>query len=378
MICGTLTPTSGTAVVRGKTAALLELGAGFNPEFTGRENIFLSGMLYGLSESELREKYDAIVEFAEIGEFISEPVKTYSSGMYVRLAFAVAAHVNADVLIIDEALSVGDARFTQKCMRYLREFQKRGTLLFVSHDTAALTNLCTRAIWLDAGILRMDGDARDVVEAYLAEQHAADRISVGDSVSVQQVQTKSRIFDDKDARSQTQKELGLLNLIKIFDFDVNATGAQFGARGAEIDSVAIRGPNGLPMVLLDGSEFVSVDIHVRLSESLAGLIFGFYVKDRLGQRIFGDNTFLTYMEKPINGKAGDRFCATFQFRMPALPVGTYTIDAAVATGTQNDHTQQHWIYDAVAFQAVESTMCHGLVGIPMAEIKVTQERLQSA
>ncbi len=170
--------------VPGRIAALLELGAGFNPEFTGKENVYLSGLLYGIPEGELRKRYPSIVEFADIGDFINQPVKTYSSGMYVRLAFAIAAHVDADTLVIDEALSVGDVRFTQKCMRYLREFQKRGTLLFVSHDTGAVTSLCSRAIWLDSGRMVMDGSARDVVESYLAEQHAADRASLGESVKV--------------------------------------------------------------------------------------------------------------------------------------------------------------------------------------------------
>jgi lipopolysaccharide transport system ATP-binding protein len=182
MVCGTLNPTEGAIDVRGRIAALLELGAGFNPEFTGRENVYLSGLLYGIAEPELRKRFGAIVDFADIGGFIDQPVKTYSSGMYVRLAFAIAAHVDADTLIIDEALSVGDVRFTQKCMRYLREFQQHGTLLFVSHDTSAVVNLCDRAIWLDSGRMVMDGPARDVVERYLAVQHAADRGSLGEKV----------------------------------------------------------------------------------------------------------------------------------------------------------------------------------------------------
>jgi lipopolysaccharide transport system ATP-binding protein len=378
MICGTLNPTSGSSVTHGRTAALLELGAGFNPEFTGRENVFLSGMLYGLTEAELREKYDAIVEFAEIGDFISEPVKTYSSGMYVRLAFAVAAHVEAELLIIDEALSVGDARFTQKCMRYLREFQKKGTLLFVSHDTGALTNLCNRAIWLDQGELRMDGPARDIVEAYLAEQHAADRQSTGATVAIERSKPKTDIALETDVRAPMKDELGLRNVIKVFEFNEAATGAQFGAKGAKIERVELNGANGDALVLLDGSELVSVDIHVSLLQPLSGLIFGFYVKDRLGQRLFGDNTFLSYSNRIVSGKAGDRFRATFCFRMPALPLGVYTIDAAVATGNSDDHTQQHWIYDALEFRAVESTTCHGLIGIPMAEIKIESEEAYHA
>ena len=167
LICGTLNPTTGHVNVRGKIAALLELGAGFNPEFSGVENIYMAGSLYGLSRDEINSRFDEITSFADIGEHIHQPVKTYSSGMYVRLAFAVIAHVDADILIIDEALAVGDAVFSQKCMRFIREFRKKGTLLFVSHDMGSVLNLCEKAIWLHSGSIRLFGSAKDVSEAYL-------------------------------------------------------------------------------------------------------------------------------------------------------------------------------------------------------------------
>ena len=167
MICGTLNPTSGSIETSGRVAALLELGSGFNPEFTGRENVFLNASLYGLSNEETAARFDDIARFAEIGDFIDQPAKTYSSGMMVRLAFAVIAHVDADILVVDEALSVGDAIFTQKCMRFIRSFQQRGTLLFVSHDAAALQNLCESAIWLSQGEVQQIGSSRSVSEAYL-------------------------------------------------------------------------------------------------------------------------------------------------------------------------------------------------------------------
>src|SRR5690606_4084636 len=162
LLCGTLTPSGGEVIVKGRVAALLELGAGFNPEFTGRDNVYLNASILGLSRGEIDARFDDIAAFADIGEFIDQPVKTYSSGMYVRLAFAVIAHVDADVLIIDEALAVGDALFTQKCMRFLRRFCENGTLLFVSHDSAAVTSLCERAIWLEHGTVRAIGPARDI------------------------------------------------------------------------------------------------------------------------------------------------------------------------------------------------------------------------
>ncbi len=166
MLCGTLTPTSGMVGINGRVAALLELGAGFNPEFNGRENVYMNARVLGLSESDIDARFSDIVAFADIGEFMDQPVKVYSSGMYVRLAFAVIAHVNADILIIDEALAVGDAFFTQKCMSFLRNFMKNGTVLFVSHDIPSVKNLCTRVLWLEKGQILKDSNPKEVCDLY--------------------------------------------------------------------------------------------------------------------------------------------------------------------------------------------------------------------
>lgn len=392
MVCGTLHPTEGVVNVHGRIAALLELGAGFNPEFTGRENVYLSGLLYGIQEAELRKRFQSIVDFADIGDFINQPVKTYSSGMYVRLAFAIAAHVDADTLIIDEALSVGDVRFTQKCMRYLREFQRRGTLLFVSHDTGAVTSLCSRAIWLDEGHMLMDGTARNVVERYLAAQHAADRASLGESVTVKAVtlETGAREPATTDGPAATSPSaitmpvdvidprLGGLNvaaacnLLEVFEFDSTRINTEFGAGAARISDVKLLDGVGKAHRLIAGGEVANLMIEAEVLETVDAPIFGFYVKDRLGQRLFGDNTYISYKEQPVHAQSGSRLRAHFRFRMPVLPSGDYSIDVALATGTQDDHTQQHWIHDALAFRAGESTMRHGLVGIPMHAIEIEQ------
>ena len=381
MVCGTLHPTEGEVRTQGRIAALLELGAGFNPEFTGEENVYLSGLLYGIPEVELRKRFDSILAFADIGDFIRQPVKTYSSGMYVRLAFSIAAHVDADVLIIDEALSVGDVRFTQKCMRFLREFQKNGTLLFVSHDTGAVTNLCDRAVWLDRGKLVMDGVTRDVVEAYLAAQHAADRAGSGDAVTIHAAKNddesgKRRAIveapaqDAIDCRQDAPDGARPGHFVKVFQFDPDNVGSAFGAGHAEIVAVNLRDTNGVPVQILYGGELVDLTIDARASVSIEGPILGFYVKDRLGQRLFGDNTYMPYQNRPVKLEANTGVRAVFRFRMPILPTGDYSIDVALATGSQDDHTQQHWIHDALAFRASESTMRHGLVGIPMLSIEL--------
>jgi lipopolysaccharide transport system ATP-binding protein len=392
MICGTLHPSEGSIRTHGRIAALLELGAGFNPEFTGEENVYLSGLLYGIPEPELRKRFDSILAFADIGDFIRQPVKTYSSGMYVRLAFAIAAHVDADTLVIDEALSVGDVRFTQKCMRFMREFQKRGTLLFVSHDTGAVTNLCDRAIWLDKGRLIMDGATRTVVEQYLAEQHAADRLASGESVVVRQVAAAGDIHnvgsqtdvvpvveaastrDVIDPRAALWSGASMQNAIEVFEFDPDRFGSEFGAGSAQITDVSIVGESGEPFRLVKGGEVVELHIDAAVSQAMHAPIFGFYVKDRLGQRLFGDNTYLTYRDRPVDADAGSNLRASFRFRMPILPTGDYSVDVALASGTQDDHTHQHWIHDALTFKASESTMRHGLVGIPMHSIEIIRAR----
>lgn len=385
MVCGTLHPTIGQVTVNGRIAALLELGAGFNVEFTGKENVFLSGLLYGISEHELRKRYKSIVDFADIGDFIDQPVKTYSSGMFVRLAFAIIAHVDADTLIIDEALSVGDARFTQKCMRFLRDFQAHGTLLFVSHDTGAVLNLCQRAIWLDHGKVVVDGQARDVVERYLAAQHAADRATIGLDVGIRygseagntdvrgpQADRDAVPLDVVDPRQDVLNCRAGRNLIEIFDFDSAKVGGEFGAGAARITDVRLQDVDGKPIDWAEGGEVVDLLIEALILESLESPIFGFYVKDHLGQQLFGDNTYLSYMNRSIRAEAGTRWCARFRFRMPILRSGEYTVDVAIATGTQIDHTQQHWIRDALVFRAGESSMRNGLVGIPMHSIAIEQ------
>ncbi|MGH8118883.1 MAG: ABC transporter ATP-binding protein, partial [Rhodanobacteraceae bacterium] len=361
---------------------------------TGKENVYLSGLLYGIPEHELRRRYQSIVEFADIGDFIDQPVKTYSSGMYVRLAFAIIAHVDADTLVVDEALSVGDVRFTQKCMRFLREFQSHGTLLFVSHDTGAVLNLCQRAIWLDHGKLIVDGPARDVVERYLAEQHAADRAELGEAVNVRvaQIGADPGLAYDADASAMlpvddtdvvpvdvVDPRQGTLNcragrnVIEVFDFDPARTASEFGAGAARITGVRLQDANGAAINLAEGGEAVDLIIEAVAIRPIESPIFGFYVKDHLGQQLFGDNTYISYVGRGIHAESGTRLRARFRFRMPVLRTGDYSVDVALATGTQGDHTQQHWIRDALAFRASESSMRTGLVGIPMHEIVI--ERL---
>ncbi|KRG79497.1 ABC transporter ATP-binding protein [Stenotrophomonas ginsengisoli] len=373
MIAGTLSPTEGSIKVKGRVAALLELGSGFNPEFTGRENVYLNATIYGLSRAQIDQRLDSILAFADIGEFIDQPVRSYSSGMSVRLAFAVIVHVDADILIIDEALAVGDAFFSQKCMRFLREFQKSGTLLFVSHDAAAVTNLCQNAVWLQSGRMRLSGTSQEVVEAYMTEQHVVGRREVGGAEIVVEEKLRRFASDAPDFRHDALLEAGISNRIAIFEFDPDNVGQEFGARGARIIDVSMTDHQGQRVGVLEGGEQVRLQVRVELQQALDNLIVGFYVKDRLGQRLFGDNSYFACRDTPISGEAGEQIVGTFVFRMPIMPSGSYMIDAAVASGDQHDHTQQHWIHDALEFRAMDETMRFGLVGLPMLSIQVSKE-----
>lgn len=375
IIAGTLQPTSGSVSVHGRVAALLELGSGFNPEFTGRENVFLNASILGLTRKEIEGRFERIEAFADIGDFINQPVKTYSSGMAVRLAFAVMAHVDADVLIIDEALSVGDVFFQQKCMRFIREFIKEHTLIFVSHDTAAVKSICNRALLLEKGEMMAEGSPKKIAELYLENlyeaQQGESRIKKEPSLTEKTIanrteKTEQKIF--KDARRDWINKTNLRNDIQVFQFNPEA--AAFGKSGAKIINVQLLDKNRYPLSWIVGGEEVVLQIETECHEDLESPIIGFLVKDRLGQILFGENTFLSYYDDPQECESGEILVAQFHFQMPFLPSGDYCISVACATGTQEKHLQHHWIHEALVFRVHASRIIHGLVGLPMINISL--------
>lgn len=372
IICGTLAQTGGDVAVHGKIAALLELGAGFNPEFTGRENIALYASILGLDKSEINLRFESIVAFADIGEFLDQPVKTYSSGMVVRLAFAVIAHVDADILIIDEALAVGDAYFVQKCMRFLRAFRERGTLLFVSHDTASVLALCDRAVWLDHGRVKAIDTAKSVVNQYLEGLYGAEA-PVDNKPTRPENKPPVVAPGKKELHDQRQKFINssqLRNDIEIFEFKETADGFADGD-AAIVDVEFLCNDKKLSWVV--GGEAVRLQIRCATAIALDRPIVGFLVKNRLGQSVFGDNTHITYYENPVPVPAGSSCVARFDFTMPVLPVGAYAIDVSISNGAQNDHQMLSWRYDVLAFEVHASSVVHGLIGVPMASIELTVE-----
>ena len=360
LICGTLTPTGGSVQTHGRVAALLELGSGFNPEFTGRENVYMNGAVLGLSTEKIDARFDDIAAFADIGEFIEQPVKTYSSGMMVRLAFAVIAHVDADILVIDEALSVGDAVFTQRCMRFLRRFMENGTVLFVSHDMNSVNNLCQLAVWLDHGSTRMYAEAAEVSNAYT--QYCNQQI-YGDSIKL-----NSLLGENKSViEHPEEKAIDPETRISFFEDIANSDGWKTGS--AEILGVSITSGGGEPITTFLGGEKIVLKIQALIHQPLSSPIIGFFVKDRLGQSLFGENTF-TYIQPPCYVNAGEKLEAEFIFPLPLLPNGEYSMTVSIADGDPIVHVQHHWIHDAVILNVQSTKIRYGLVGIPFDSVSM--------
>lgn len=367
MIAGTLRSTEGSVAVRGRVAALLELGSGFNPEFTGRQNVYLNASILGLSRAEIDARIGDILAYADIGEFVDQPVRNYSTGMVMRLAFAVVVHVDADVLIIDEALAVGDAFFMQKCMRYLREFRKRGTMLFVSHDGGAVTSLCDRAVWLEHGRVQRIGEARVVMESYLEAALIERQGHVGGRRSRAATPAPSLRSREAKVRQELLDRTVLRNDIHIFPFDPDAEG--FGEHRARVTHVQLCGENGEPFLTALAGECVTLEIELQAEVAMDSVIVGFYVKDRLGQLLFGDNTVFVH-EGEFGVEAGQVFRAAFRFEMPRLGNGDYFVAVGVAEGTQDQHVIQHWLHEALRFSAISGSYVTGLVGLPMLDIRL--------
>lgn len=377
MICGTLNPTGGSIQTNGRVAALLELGSGFNPEFTGRENVYMNAAVLGLSNEEIDARFDNIASFADIGQFIEQPVKIYSSGMFVRLAFAVIAHVDADILVIDEALAVGDAIFTQKCMRYIRDFQKRGTLLFVSHDMGAVQNLCETGIWLDQGVTKMIGASKEIAEEYL--QYTLQE-AYGNAAKLSTIKNEKKT---KDAESNAKEVKGDLvqqeryvvshfvdyeEKLTVQDNLSDAKGWQTGV--ADLLSIQLSRLGGLAEEVFSGGEQVRVTIRAIAHQELPCPIIGFTVRDRLGQEIFGENTLPFTDLNPVSVKAGQKLFAEFVFCLPMLPNGEYALMASIAGGHLYDHIQHHFLHDALILTVTSSKIRWGLVGIPFEHVSL--------
>ncbi len=336
-ITGIVTPTTGTVQVHGRISALLELGTGFNPDLTGVENVFFSAAIMGIPKKEMEARLDAVLAFADIGEYAEQPVKRYSSGMFVRLAFAVAVHVDPDILIVDEALSVGDMRFQQKCYRRIRDFKDNGvTILFVSHDMGAVLSFCDRCLWLKDGKIEGDGPPSKVVRAYTAYMNY-------DVATAKEAEDAPKALPA--AGSEWQDVAGC---------------ASFGDGGAEITRVALtRKGESTRAEVLDGGEYVVFRMEVLFKRDVPDPLYGLLLKDSYGNQMLSINT-AVYEFAVAPRKAGDRAVFSFVFQMPLLRNGEYTMSAAIAEGTQDNHVEHHWVHDALVLQVANKGLKHRL------------------
>ncbi len=328
LAAGILAPTRGSVAVRGRVAALLELGAGFHPEFTGRENARLSAALFGLSAREFRTVWPEVEAFAEIGQFVDRPVKSYSSGMLVRLAFAVAIHVDPEVLLVDEALAVGDHYFRQRCLRKVHELRsRRVTILFVSHSMADVQALGTRALWLDRGRIAAQGPPNKVARRYLASMNARER---GDP-SAPAPRPSPVSSTAADPRSSA----------------IPNVDQRFGTRRAEITGISVFDDSGHPARSLFPGRLSTVRISVRAIERVDRPIVGFMLRNHLGIDFAGTNTAREGVRLGAMA-AGAALTVDFRIDLPDLYAGTFSFSPAVSDGSLESYEICDWIDDAVA------------------------------
>ena len=334
IISGTLTPTHGEVRSEGRIAALLELGAGFDPEFTGVENVFMNASLMGFSRRETTELLPNIERFAEIGQFINQPVKTYSSGMYVRLAFAIAASVEPDILVVDEALAVGDAVFQHRCIRRIKELHDRGsTILFVSHDTAAVRALCDRAILLNAGRMIADGNPADVLNDY-------QRI----------VMEREEAYDADTAVEESAGENGGRAPVQYT--------YRHGDGSASIIKTELCDSAGRPVQIVETGAPLTANVTVRFNKEVEAPVIGFLIRNRLGIHAYGTNTKEQEIKLGTIG-SGEVVSIRFSFRC-WLGIDDYSISFAVhsAEGQAYD-----WVDGALFFRVVSATVTEGVANL---------------
>ena len=336
IICRILRPSQGDVQVQGRISAMLELGAGFNPEFTGRENVYLNGAILGLSRDEIDACFRDIEDFAGIGEFIDRPVKTYSSGMYVRLAFAVAINVRPDILIVDEALSVGDTLFQAKCFAKFRQFQEQGvTILFVTHSMDLITKYCSRAFLLEKGKLVRSGKAKEVVDLY-------NRMLVEESSG-----------EDEEQPGSGQGMAGKLlahQKASEHSFTFNPDENRYGNGRAEIVRVGIFDQEGKAHQTLRHGQVYDIVIEARANTKLENPILAFTIKDVQGFDLCGTNTFFHNMETG-RVQPGEVVRATFRQRI-LLNAGSYLLSFGCAAFEQGEYVVYDRRYDLMSFEVI--------------------------
>ena len=338
--------TRGDCFVTGKVSALLELGSGFNPEFTGRENVFMNGAILGMDKRQMQQRFDAIARFAEIGDFMEQPVKTYSSGMFMRLAFAVAVNVDPEILLVDEALAVGDLIFQHRCMHRMNQLRSSGkTTVLVTHDLAAVTKFCDRALLLDAGRLLEAGPPEKVVNKYrvlIFERMRRYGGSEGDG----RESTEGAVIT-------ASGEMPVVRTIPNIDH-------RFGNGKARVIGIELLDAKGSPTREVFGGETVLLRISAEFLQDVPRPILGYTLRDRLGVEISACNTSYAGTLLPA-ARGGQIYTSDFQIRLPRMAAGGYSFAPAVAEGDIQKHDMCDWIDNALVFSLQGDELVYGML-----------------
>jgi ABC-type polysaccharide/polyol phosphate transport system ATPase subunit len=324
LVAGITKPTTGTVKVEGRISALIELGAGFHPEISGRENVFINGIMLGLTKREVTKRFDEIVEFAELQQFIDAPVKTYSSGMYMRLGFAVAIHVDPDVLLVDEVLAVGDEGFTHKCLDKFGEFKRRGkTILLVTHSLNLVERFCDEALWLDHGRVRGSGDPKRVVGAYLTDVGKSEEQELArlEAKSEQRAESQELTVQSPESKAQGLKPSG-----SVVEDMTRVDEGRWGSREVEITGVTFKTAQGEVSHIFQSGEPMSIHLAVRAHQTIADFVFGIGIYNAEGVNCYGTNTHIEdLMSTEVRGEGE----VAFNIESLDLVEGTYKVDVAV-------------------------------------------------
>ncbi len=318
LVAGISKPTTGEVRVNGRVSALIELGAGFHPEISGRENVFINGIMLGLSKREVARRFDEIVEFAELREFIDAPVKTYSSGMYMRLGFAVAIHVDPDVLLVDEVLAVGDESFTHKCLDKFAEFKRRGkTILLVTHSLGLVERFCDEALWLDAGVVRGQGDPKRVVDSYITDVEKSEEVHL--AAEDARAQLSAQAVPAVEPPPPADGEPEIKNMFEVGE-------GRWGSREIEISAVTLGSLSGEAGHVFQSGDPLTISMTVRASQPLDDVVFGIGIYTADGIFCYGTNTGIDGLcIEPFTGEAR----VSFEIDSLDLVERTYKLDVAV-------------------------------------------------
>lgn len=362
MICGISRPTEGRLETHGRIAALLQLGAGFNPEFTGRENVVLGAALYGLGEDEIRARLPQIEAFADIGPYFERPVREYSSGMYARLAFSVCAHVDPDILVIDEILGIGDVAFQQKSMRFLRRFRRSGITLFVSHNEHAVAALCDSAIWMDRGRVMARGDTKDVLYLYRRE---LERLAWPETRFAEPPPAANVVAEAAQGRQRRAAA---------FPSELDLDDPGIPAGDGRIERIRISA-DSVPFAALEGGERIEITAAIRAERRLSRAFVIFILRNPMGQILFcGDSRQAGRALPDLD--AGETASCAFTFDLPYLPTGSYPVEAFLFAGDGRPQCQDHR-EAAGLLQILSAHISHGMANLRMkkTDLEVVHERV---